>query len=182
MHGTTLPRQAFSVDVKSRWLGCSLKSMNFGRHSVKNRCNGKTVVAKQLIEISTNHRRKPSTVTGRWIGQSAFAVRRNDFDWYRTRRLHGMMLKFKLTAWPRRSPLSVMIPAAMAKTTLQDRRRSFAVNGKPTRQRLLVDGDTISIGRRGRMKFRRPVAASGSAVLELTSGQLNRVETSVVSS
>ena len=51
---------------------------------------------------------------------------------------------------------------------------SFAVNGKPTVQRLLSDGDTISIGRRGRIKFRRPVAASGSAVLEMTAGKLTR--------
>ncbi|TWU34576.1 hypothetical protein Q31b_55310 [Novipirellula aureliae] len=50
----------------------------------------------------------------------------------------------------------------------------FALNGKPTQQRLLSDGDTISVGRHGRMKFRRPVAASGSAVLEMTAGRLTR--------
>lgn len=50
----------------------------------------------------------------------------------------------------------------------------FAVNGKSTAERLLSDGDTISVGHRGRIKFRRPVAASGSAVLEMTSGMLTR--------
>ena len=50
----------------------------------------------------------------------------------------------------------------------------FVVNGKPTAERLLSDGDAISVGHRGRIKFRRPVAASGSAVLEMTSGMLTR--------
>ena len=50
----------------------------------------------------------------------------------------------------------------------------FLVNDQPTRRRLLVSNETIQFGRRGRVKFRRPVPASGSAVLQLTGAALPR--------
>lgn len=52
----------------------------------------------------------------------------------------------------------------------------FQLNDRPTRQRLLSPGDSIGFGRRGRLKFRKPVAASGSAVLQLTGAGLPRRE------
>ncbi|WP_404308991.1 hypothetical protein [Neorhodopirellula lusitana] len=51
---------------------------------------------------------------------------------------------------------------------------SFMVNGKTISERLLVDGDAISVGQRGRLRFTRPVAASGSAILEVTAAKLVR--------
>lgn len=50
----------------------------------------------------------------------------------------------------------------------------FKVNGRTIKHKLLTSGDTIEIGRRGRLRFRKPVAASGSAVLELTAAGLAR--------
>ena len=50
----------------------------------------------------------------------------------------------------------------------------FLVNDQPTRRRLLTSNETIQYGRRGRLKFRRPVAASGSAVLQLSGAALAR--------
>ena len=50
----------------------------------------------------------------------------------------------------------------------------FLVAGKPTSRRLLQDRDTLSIGSRGRLKFKRGVAASGTAVLEVTGVKLQQ--------
>jgi hypothetical protein len=50
----------------------------------------------------------------------------------------------------------------------------FKVNGRTTNRKLLSSGDTIELGRRGRLRFQKPVAASGSAVLELTAAGLAR--------
>ncbi|MCA9137710.1 MAG: hypothetical protein KDB00_13155, partial [Planctomycetales bacterium] len=50
----------------------------------------------------------------------------------------------------------------------------FRVNDHPTLRRLLVAGDSIGFGRRGRLRFRKPVPASGSAVLQLTGAGLSR--------
>jgi hypothetical protein len=46
--------------------------------------------------------------------------------------------------------------------------RPVKVNGKPTRERLLSDGDKIELSPRCRFKFRLPHAASTTAVIELT--------------
>lgn len=51
---------------------------------------------------------------------------------------------------------------------------SFQVNGRAVQRQLLSSGDSIELGRRGRLRFQRPVAASGSAVLELTAAGLSR--------
>ncbi|MEO1524503.1 MAG: hypothetical protein AAFX06_03665 [Planctomycetota bacterium] len=50
----------------------------------------------------------------------------------------------------------------------------FLVNDQATRRRLLAADETIQFGRRGRIKFRRPVPASGSAVLQLSGAALPR--------
>ena len=50
----------------------------------------------------------------------------------------------------------------------------FRVDGNLTRQHLLVDGNTIEIGKRGRLTFRRPVAASSTAVLQIKGSKLQR--------
>lgn len=52
----------------------------------------------------------------------------------------------------------------------------FRVNEQPTHRRLLTGGDSISFGRRGRLRFRKPVPASGSAVLQLTGAGLVKQE------
>ena len=44
----------------------------------------------------------------------------------------------------------------------------FVVNDRSARQHLLSDGDTIEVGKRGRLKFLRSVTASDSAVLKIT--------------
>lgn len=49
---------------------------------------------------------------------------------------------------------------------------SFVVNGQATYRRLLMDGDLVLIGQRGRIRYRKSVAASGTAVLELTGASL----------
>lgn len=46
------------------------------------------------------------------------------------------------------------------------------VNDAPTANKLLCDGDRISLGNRCRITFRRPSAASGSAVLDLAGARL----------
>ena len=48
------------------------------------------------------------------------------------------------------------------------------VNDKPTTAALLAGGDAISIGPRCRLVFRRPSAASGTAILDLTAARLAR--------
>ena len=50
----------------------------------------------------------------------------------------------------------------------------FVVNGQPVTRRLLTSGDTIAAGTRGRLRFQKPVAASGSAVLQITGSRTNR--------
>lgn len=50
----------------------------------------------------------------------------------------------------------------------------FAVNGQAVSRRLLDNGDSISIGQRGRFRFSRAVPASGSAVLEVSGAKLAR--------
>jgi hypothetical protein len=52
--------------------------------------------------------------------------------------------------------------------------KPFRVNGREFQRKLLNSGDSIEIGRRGRLRFQQPVAASGSAVLELTAAGLAR--------
>ena len=52
--------------------------------------------------------------------------------------------------------------------------REFVVAGKPTSRRLLQHADTLSIGSRGRLKFKRTVAASSTAVLEVTGVKLQQ--------
>jgi hypothetical protein len=52
----------------------------------------------------------------------------------------------------------------------------FRINDRTTRRRLLSTGDAIEFGRRGRLKFHRPVAASGSAVLHVTGAGLSKRE------
>ncbi|MCS7468317.1 hypothetical protein NZK35_16820 [Stieleria sp. ICT_E10.1] len=52
----------------------------------------------------------------------------------------------------------------------------FGVNDQPTQRRLLANGDSIGFGRRGRLKFRKPVPASGSAVLQLSGAGLAKRE------
>jgi hypothetical protein len=46
------------------------------------------------------------------------------------------------------------------------------VNGVPASNKLLRDGDRISLGNRCRITFRRPSSASGSAVLDLAGARL----------
>lgn len=52
--------------------------------------------------------------------------------------------------------------------------QTLIVNGREMSEHLLSDGDRISVGKRGRLRFRRPVLASGSAVLEITGARLPR--------
>lgn len=51
-----------------------------------------------------------------------------------------------------------------------------AVNGKPTTGRLLADGDKIALSPRCRLRFRLPNAASGTAVLELSTARLPQAD------
>jgi hypothetical protein len=51
---------------------------------------------------------------------------------------------------------------------------SVMVNDKPCRKKLLTGGDRIALSLRCRMSFRRPSAASTSAVLDLHSARLSR--------
>jgi hypothetical protein len=53
-------------------------------------------------------------------------------------------------------------------------RRAVLVNEKATTGKLLSSGDKIALGPRCRFTFRRPSAASGTAVLELTGARLAR--------
>ena len=50
----------------------------------------------------------------------------------------------------------------------------FVVNGRSLREHLLADGDTIEIGKRGRLTFSKPVAASSTAVLQIKGSKLVR--------
>lgn len=50
----------------------------------------------------------------------------------------------------------------------------FLVNQRETQRHLLQHADSISLGHRGRLKFSRPVAASGSAVLNVSGARLKR--------
>ena len=50
------------------------------------------------------------------------------------------------------------------------------INGKPRTSRLLTDRDTIRVGRRGQIRFLKPVAASGTAILELTSAAMRQTD------
>lgn len=50
----------------------------------------------------------------------------------------------------------------------------FVVNRKSGREHLLTDGDTIEIGKRGRLTFLKPVAASDTAVLQIKGNKLVR--------
>ena len=50
----------------------------------------------------------------------------------------------------------------------------FHVNGKSVRECLLADGDSIEVGNRGRLTFRRPVAASGTSILEIKGSKMER--------
>jgi hypothetical protein len=51
---------------------------------------------------------------------------------------------------------------------------SVLVNGKPTTGTLLSNGDKIALGPRCRLTFRRPNAASSTAILELSGARLPR--------
>ncbi len=58
---------------------------------------------------------------------------------------------------------------------------TLLVNGVAVKRKLLASGDTIGIGARGRLRFVRSVAASSSAVLQVTGARLaNRDVRSVV--
>jgi hypothetical protein len=46
------------------------------------------------------------------------------------------------------------------------------VNGRPTQEKLLSDGDKIALSRRASVRFAKPNAASGSAVLEVSGGRI----------
>ena len=50
----------------------------------------------------------------------------------------------------------------------------FDVNGQRVTRKLLISGDSIAVGARGRLKFLQPVAASSSAVLQITGSRLPR--------
>lgn len=50
----------------------------------------------------------------------------------------------------------------------------FSVNGSDVKRKLLASGDTIAIGARGRLRFVKNVAASNSAVLQVTGAKLAR--------
>jgi hypothetical protein len=50
--------------------------------------------------------------------------------------------------------------------------RPVLINEQPVNSKLLANGDRIGLGTRCRITFRRPVAASGSAVLELSGTRL----------
>jgi hypothetical protein len=53
-------------------------------------------------------------------------------------------------------------------------REQVLVNDKPTTGKLLASGDKINLGPRCRVTFRRPSAASGTAVLDLSGARLPR--------
>ncbi len=48
----------------------------------------------------------------------------------------------------------------------------FRVNGRQETRKLLTSGDSIAVGARGRLRFLKPVAASSSAVLQITGSRL----------
>lgn len=50
----------------------------------------------------------------------------------------------------------------------------FLVNGQAVTRTLLTSGDTLAVGTRGRLRFMKPVAASASAVLQITGSRLAR--------
>ena len=50
----------------------------------------------------------------------------------------------------------------------------FVVNDRSSRQHLLSNGDTIELGKRGRLKFLRSVSASDSAVLRITGSKMKQ--------
>ena len=50
----------------------------------------------------------------------------------------------------------------------------FVVNDRSSRQHLLSDGDTMEVGKRGRLKFLRSVSASDSAVLRITGSKMKQ--------
>jgi hypothetical protein len=52
--------------------------------------------------------------------------------------------------------------------------KPFRVNGREETRKLLTSGDSIAVGARGRLRFLKPVAASGSAVLQITGARLAR--------
>jgi hypothetical protein len=49
---------------------------------------------------------------------------------------------------------------------------ALAVNDRAVRSKLLASGDRIAVGPRGRVEFRRPNAASGTAVLRVSGARL----------
>lgn len=53
-------------------------------------------------------------------------------------------------------------------------RSPFRVNDRTGTSKLLLSGDTIEIGRRGRLRFLKPVAASATALLRPTAAPLAR--------
>ena len=50
----------------------------------------------------------------------------------------------------------------------------FVVNDRSSRQHLLSNGDTMEVGKRGRLKFLRSVSASDSAVLRITGSKMKQ--------
>ena len=50
----------------------------------------------------------------------------------------------------------------------------FVVNDRSSRQHLLSNGDTMEVGKRGRLKFLRSVSASDSAVLRVTGSKMKQ--------
>ena len=50
----------------------------------------------------------------------------------------------------------------------------FVINGRSLQEHLLANGDSIEIGKRGRLTFSKPVAASNTAVLQIKGSKLLR--------
>ena len=53
-------------------------------------------------------------------------------------------------------------------------RKAFLVNDRLADRHLLNHGDTIRVGKRGRLKFSQPVAASSTAVLQISGSKMKR--------
>jgi len=57
---------------------------------------------------------------------------------------------------------------------LAESRSNFVVNDRSSNQHLLSNGDTIHVGKRGRLKFLQSVAASDSAVLKISGSKMKQ--------
>ena len=52
--------------------------------------------------------------------------------------------------------------------------KAFSVNDLSAKRHLLNHGDTIHVGKRGRLKFSQPVAASSTAILQISGSKMKR--------